>query len=176
MPILGVAQPLTSVFGAVGWRDFNDLATHTTPLAMPLANTWYDVSNDNAGPYSEDFKAIPGRAALWDSVNQQFDFTGVGLGDIVLIRYDLIVTTPPACAITIQMSMAIGGAGAYALPLFHSHFKDAGAQPVGGLGMLYIGTPNNPDTKDYPAKLQISSTDAGASVEVNGWALATLAL
>ena len=33
------------------FADYNDLATSTTPISL-TANTWTDIPNDGAGPYT----------------------------------------------------------------------------------------------------------------------------
>ena len=69
-----VGQVLTSTGGAAtfqtpstapaagtvsqGVYDYNDLATTSTPIPLTLAGTWYDLTNDGAGAFTNKTYAL----------------------------------------------------------------------------------------------------------------------
>lgn len=151
-----------------GQVDYNDNATSTTPISVPNTNTYVYLTNDGAGTYTNKlhspFNVTP---EIWDTTNNEFNFTGLKLGDVVEIRLDLqITTTAPNQFVDIDLELGIGG-GSYDILFGKTVFKTAGVQDFNRYNTVYMGDTN---TLNNPAKFKIRSEDT-ATVVVRGWAL-----
>jgi len=154
----------------IGWWDYNDLATHTVPIALTLADTWYKVTNDGLGANTRDDYALTGVADVWDVATDQFDFSGLDAGDMVTVRVDVGADTNGTNTVMgFKLTMDIGGTP-FDVPLWRAMFKDATADHDDGritfIAEFYIGTA---DVRDNPAELKVSSDSTGETVEVNGF-------
>ncbi len=150
-----------------GIYDYNDLATATTPIAIPNTGAYVYIPNDGQGAFTNKTYALPGIADIWDVANQQFDFSNLSLGDTIDIRLDMVVTTTaPTQEIDVDLEMAIGSpGGAYDIDFYRNIVKSAGAYDVNRWTSVYMG---NEDTLNYPAKLKVRSDDTASAV-VRGW-------
>lgn len=158
---------LTDETVRMGMQDYNDLATATTPIAVPGTSTFIDITNDGIGPATNKIFKVTGVGELWDTTAQLFDWTSLKLGDQVNVRLDLEVTTSsPNQTVVVQMLVAVGGS-TYTLAYSENNFKDTGPHEINRMSLIYMGDTN---TLDNGAKFQIAS-DASADVEVRGWAL-----
>lgn len=154
----------------VGWWDYNDLATATTPIALTLADTWYNITNDGLGAFTKDAYALTGVADVWNIATDQFDFSGLDIGDMVEIRVDVGVDTNGTNTVMgFKITLDVGGVNVD-VPLFRAYFKDATVDHDDGritfVASLYIGTAG---VRDNPAELKIRSDSTGETVEVNGF-------
>lgn len=159
----------TELYQAVrtGIYDYNDAVTATTPISIAVADTWYDITNDGAGAFTNKTYAFPDIADIWNTSTNQFDFSSLALGDTVDIRLDVEVTTNGANQdVDIDLVLAVGQAGEYRIPfIVEQAFKTAGTRQIIRFNGIYMGDAN---TRDNPAKFQIRSDGTG-SVKVNGW-------
>lgn len=150
-----------------GWVDYNDTATQTVPIALTLANTFYNMTNDGLGGFTNKLYKPNGHGELWNVSTDRFDWSSLKLGDTVDIRYDFIViTSGPTRDINIAMDMAIGSGSDYSLPIDHHSYKIAGTYSIVGFTSVYMGDNN---TLNNPAKFSMSSDGVGETVKVNGW-------
>ncbi len=155
----------------MGWTDYNDLATATTPIALTLAGTFYPLTNDGAGAFSNNTFKIPSHGEIWDTTGNEFDFSSLKIGDTVDIRVDYLVTTSGVNRdIETEIQFAIGSAGPYSLNIDHRSYKTAGTYPIVIWFGFYIGDTN---TLNFPAKVAASSDNTGDTVVVNGWYVRT---
>lgn len=146
-----------------GWIDYNDLATQTTPLAYTTGNL--KITNDGAGAYSTSVYKPSGVTRLWNTSTNQFDFTGLNIGDEVSIRIDLVITTTANNQEgTLQLNFDIGGSP-YSLGILNEQKKTIGTYSAVRTSHFYIG---NVGTKNNPAELIFTSSDP-ASIKVNGF-------
>lgn len=152
----------------VGWYDYNDLATQTTPIALSVAATKYDLTNDTLGPATQISFGLDGVTNVWDSGTSRFDFTGLNIGDTADIRVDLLYTTTVAnTAVTLELELAVGTGSAVMIPLISAqNFKTAGTYQLVQNRSFYIG---GAVYRDNPARLRISADATGSTVKVNGW-------
>lgn len=152
----------------IGWYDYNDLATTSSPIALSVAGTYYDLTNDKAGAYTQIAYGLVGVTDIWNSGTSRFDWSGLTVGDVLCMRVDLTVTTGSAnTAIDLALEMAIGDALNFDIPVvIQKNFKTAGTYRVIGEVSFYIGSTA---VKNSPAKLKIKADSTGASVVVNGW-------
>ena len=161
----GVWQaPATGV--QMGWWDYNDAATAVTPIPLTLADTYYPLTNDGAGPYTNIGYALDG-VAIWNATNNRFDFSGLALGSTVDIRLDITIVTATANDnVTVGMHLAEGGLPYDLVILSEKGYKTAGSHheilPI----HLYIGDTN---TQQNGAYFEALCDTAGATVQVNGY-------
>ena len=152
-----------------GFEDYNDATTTGAPISLAVANTWYDMTNDGAGVFTNTTYRLPGYGAIWNTVTNQFEFNTAGLvvGDTVDIRFDFTVTTS-ASNDTIKFGMDLGHAdpSEYRLELVSRTFKGAGTYQVVFNAHIYMG---DVLTLNNPAKVVVLSDTTGDSVVVNGW-------
>lgn len=155
-----------------GWVDYNDTATAGSPIALTVAGTYYDLTNDGLGAQSIDSYIPGGHGEIWNAATDRFDWSSLKLGDAVDLRIDIEVTTSgPTRDIKTKLDMAIGGSFPYSLPIDHRSFKTAGTY------QFVINTTVTmafADTLDNPAKVSVSSDNTGDTVVVNGWQARTL--
>ena len=181
-----VGQVLTSTGGAAtfqtpstapaagtvsqGVYDYNDLATTSTPIPLTVAGTWYDLTNDGAGAFTNKTYALAGLTDIWNVSTNQFEWnngTLLSLGDTVDIRVDIdIITTGSNKAVEVAIELGIGGAP-YKLPVIPlENFKTAGTYHDVRIMSIYLGDTN---TLNFPAKLEAKADGTGVSIVVNGW-------
>lgn len=181
-----VGQVLTSIGGAAtfqtpstapaagtvsqGVYDYNDLATTSTPIPLTVAGTWYDLTNDGAGAFTNKTYALAGLTDIWNVSTNQFNWNNgslLSLGDTVDIRVDIdIITTGANKAVEVDIELGIGGSP-YRLPIIPlENFKTAGTYHDVRLMSIYLGDTN---TLDFPAKIEATADGTGVSVVVNGW-------
>lgn len=155
---------IEAIQNRIGFADYNDLATQTTPINVS-ASTWTKLTNDTLGPNTH--LALPGGiTSLWNSINNQLDFTQCPLDSMIDVRVDITVTTTTANQVVkLRALLAIGSPAQFDLEASAFNFKTSGVQRVVMTGSNYIGSTN---VKNYPGELQIWS-DASATVKVNGW-------
>lgn len=148
----------------IGFADYNDLTTLTTPIAIPNNDTYVDITNDGAGLYSTNM--LPdGVTDVWDAATQRFDFSELSVGDMLDIRLDVTVTTT-APTQTVTIDLELGGIGNEFTVLFNQNsFKLAGEHRLNRFNGLYIGSE---DVRTNGAKFIIRSDD-DATLVVNGW-------
>lgn len=166
----GTATFTTPTFSTVrmGWYDYNDLATQTTPIALTVAGTFYDLTNDKLGPNTRTTYAVSGVPDVWNSGTSRFDFTGLSLGDTLEIRADVTITTTAAnTAIDIVLELATGTGTPVSIPLINTaNIKTASTVQLIGDRGFYIGSAL---TQTNPAKIKMKADATGTTVKVNGW-------
>lgn len=176
IPLAGLWGSIAALFNAMfddiynkplhGIYDYNDLATHTTPITVPGTNTYVYITNDGLGQYSSTEFSLPGITNVYDTSLNQFDWGDLVLGDTVDIRLDLtVITTTPNQSVDVDLEMGIGSGAPYDILFSQNIFKAAGNNPVNRFTSVYMG---NTLTLNNPAKFKIRS-DAAATVVVNGW-------
>lgn len=155
----------------MGWADYNDLATASTPISLTLADTFYDLTNDGLGGFTNKNFIIPGHGEIWNADTGRFDFSSLKLGDTVDLRIHCdITTTGPNREVELVMDLGIGGSP-YTLDLDHHTHKASGTYSMARWFGIYMGDAN---TRDNPAKLAIKCDDIGTTVKVLGWYVRSL--
>ena len=155
-----------------GWQDYNDLATKTTPITLINQNQWYELPNDGLGPYSNLSHKITDHGNIWDTSSNSFNFTSLKLGDVVMLRISAYVTTSSSnVAVFGKLGMAIGSGIDYDIPFYSDLIKHSGKRLLSVNTFFYIG---NEETRQFPAKIFVSSDVSGAEVEVDGWFITSL--
>jgi hypothetical protein len=154
----------------MGWTDYNDLETTTTPIALTLADTFYKLTNDGAGAFSNNTYKIADHGEIWNTTTDTFDFSDLAIGDTVDFRLDISVTTSGVNRdIALRLALAQGGTP-YTLNIDTRAIKSAGTYQVTRWYSIYIGDAN---TRDNGGHFEISSDNTGDTVVVNGWYVRT---
>lgn len=167
----------TDVAGAVkqGVYNYNDLATASTPIALTLAGTQYELTNDGLGPQTLLTYSLAGLDNVWDVATDRFVFTDgpvLALGDTVDIRFDIEVTTTSAnTGVEIDMECGIGGFNYQIAVSPLENFKSAGTYKIARWLGVYMGDSN---TLDNPCRVLAEADTTGATVKVLGWYIRVL--
>ena len=162
-----------------GVQDFQESTTvaggGAGAVDMPLADTWYDLTNDGAGPLSTQAYAVAGHGALWNTTTDEFDFSALKVGDLLRIRLEVeFLTSAPN--VQVAMRMVFGPSFAYDLPIQRKSFKNAASAGEGRLLRYFSFQVKSTDVQSNPAKFQVASDTAGTDIIVYGWQIETLVI
>ena len=159
----GVGSGSNGIFGKNGFIDYNDLSTTTTPLQM-VADTWTDIPNDGAGPFSNSLYTPDGVGILMDTTTGYLDFSQLVEGDVIQVRLDFKYT-PNINNAFLECRYVLGdGAGEYPLLVFEKQCGRGSGRPYDaekGSFMIYMGDPN---TQNNSGKLQVRTSAAGTLI------------
>lgn len=124
------------------------------------------LANDGSGTYT-DLTQIPSGVVLYNTSTNTFDFSDLNIGDVLMIRLDISVTTTAANQI-FRTWLELGqGVAPYDIT-FHSYPQFKTAQLYANLTVEMRITIMNELTRDNPAQFKFNS-DANATIKVNGW-------
>ena len=156
----------TELYGRTGFFDYNDLATTGTPISITGGAGFVNLTNDEAGAFTNKTYAPAGVTDVWDSTGMAFDWTELDLGDTVDIRLDItIVTASVNTAVECDLFLGTGGS-AYQIPFITQvNFKDIGSYTEVIFNGIYMGDSN---TLDNGGVFKVSA-DKTCTVIVNGW-------
>jgi len=130
------------------------------------------LQNDGAGAFTNTDLIPTAHVDIYDTTTDTFDFATLNIGDAVLIRLDITVTTTVANQI-INSYLELGqGVAPYPI-MFHSH---AGFKTIDTYENLTVEsrvTILNDTTRDNPAQFKFNSDD-DATVLVNGYNITVL--
>ena len=148
----------------IGMVDYNDLATATTAISLTGVTPVY-LTNDAAGPFTNEAYLPDGVTSIWDEVAGEFDFTQLKLGDMIDLRVAIqVTTTAPNQEIYLDLELGIGGS-AYTIPFIDVVEKAAEPHEISIFNGVYMGDTN---TLNNPAKFKVSSAE-DLTVVVYGW-------
>lgn len=149
----------------VGYFDYNDLNTQTTPIAL-ASGIPSKLTNDTAGPYTVLDRGPYGVSTIWDTTANTFNFAQLSLGDTIDIRLDIdVTTTSPSQNVKVYLRLGEGSPSQYDINFIDRDYKSSGSHKITDFSSIYI---EYEDIRDYPAAFYIETDDAG-SVKVNGW-------
>lgn len=149
------------LFSSVGSFHYVDLATQTTPLTVVI-NVEKKITNDTADTTTNVLNAPYGITTMWNTTNNQLDFTQTAVGDLVTIIPAIEVTTTIANQnVKIYIKLGIGSSNPTTKQVFNTPIKAIGSVIINPTSDFVIDTL---DIKDYPAEIFILSDEA-ATVE-----------
>jgi len=159
-------KPIGEKAQSFGIYDYNDNATSTTPIAVS-ASTWTALTNDGAGAFTNKTYSLNNILDVWDTSGNLFDFSGLELGDEVVIRFMAKITTNSANqTVKLRLKAAMGTGSEYDIPFITAaEFKTATEHDLPSYGSI---TMLNTETLNNGARFEIF-TDDTADVEVIGW-------
>lgn len=152
----------------IGFFNYNDTATATTPIVIPATSAWVALTNDELGSFTNKTYSPSGVTDVWDAATGKFDFTELSLGDQVEIRLDMDFTTSVANQeYDVALNMAQSPGTPYDLFFVSDmQIKTSGTVNKVFIWMgIYMGDAN---TLDNSAQFRVRSASAG-TVKVNGW-------
>lgn len=163
----------TFVEEMVGWQDYNDLATKTTPITLTDADTWYNLTNDALGPYTQNKYKVLGKPDTYNPSTNSFNFSGLFLGGIQVLRTSFFLTPSSTnTEVCVRLNMAIGSETPYNIVIEDRYLKRRDRKYHFSVTTFF--TLDNQNTIDFPAQLQVMSDGSGDEVEVDGWKILTL--
>lgn len=157
----------TQLFANLGYFDYADLATQTTPITV-ASNTQTLLTNDTLGANTDETQPPFGVTSVWNAGTANFfDFQQLSIGDTVDIRVHLKTTTSANNQLYhIDMKAGIGSASEFENRIFSAYVKTSAVDEQTFVTTFYIG---NADIRDYPTQLFITSVGNTATVKVIGW-------
>ena len=151
-----------------GWANYQDLATQTILFDVVGDAPAVKLPNDGLGSFTFETYLPIAVDSLYNKTNQQIDLTGLNVGDMFTMRFDLEVTTSAnSQEVEISAIFAIGSPSAFTSVIAQGSKKLAGS--VRFFREVSFAA-FNADFKDFPAELMISS-DGDCTVKVNGYFL-----
>jgi len=146
------AAPDTNLTG--GFADYNNGAG---TQAYVVADGFLKVTNNGAGPATNEEYLPTGVTTIYDGANSQFDFSQLPDGSIVTIRATLRATTTATNQIIqTRLSAAIGGSTPYTIGVAQKTVRTAGLATLDAITLIYIVDDN---TRNFPAQIEFSSTE-----------------
>ena len=173
MPSAGIGSKIVELGGSGGgdgsaevyWFDANDTATAATPITHIGTATDTYLTNDALGTDTTAYNP-DGKALLWNTSTNAFDFTSLKIGDIVNLRIDLEISNAAAQEVDLKMLLGEGSATEFEKSIVHAYYKTAATGTnVTGIYQFYIG---NDNTRNNPGRIRFSSLDS-ATITVIGW-------
>ena len=163
----GTSSPWTPDFtkAKMGFWDYADTATQSSPILLSSANTEYQLTNNGLGTDTNTTYGLPG-VSIYNTSTGYFDFSDLKIGDTVDIRTDCEITTTSANnVLTLNAELGIG-TNPYKVPFDSVYARYAGTFRVVAFHSIYIG---NNDTKNGLARFLGANDSTGSNVKVNGW-------
>ena len=149
----------------IGFLDYNDAATASTPIVITGGAGYVYLTNDEAGPFTTKTYSPTGVTDVWDESIDKFDWGDLELGDMVDIRLDIEVTTSGANQMyDVVLEMSTDGTP-FDIPFETQLVKSAGAVNVNRYNGIYLGSTGVLNNR---ARFKILS-DGNATVIVRGW-------
>jgi hypothetical protein len=141
-----------------------EVVDDTTGSQALTASTWVDINNNGSGSDTNTSYLLPSRTTMWSALNNQWDFSGTQLGDVVFLTLKFDVTTTGANAeVAVRLDLAHGTGSEYALELYRNNFKTAGTYEV----VCHAILPMTDNTiRNNPAKVAVWDDSSGDSLSV----------
>lgn len=150
----GAALPPDILRG--GWANY--INGDITPITLPAGVETKLTLDASTGAIIDEY--LPeGVTSVWDSVNSQFDFSQLSVGDMVDIRIDgELTTTTINDSFQVNFVAAIGTPSEFTLPFASGSRFIAGTNIVSRYNGVFLGSQ---DMIDNPAELRgLASDDA----------------
>ena len=154
------------LYGRTGFFDYNDVTTTGTPINVTGGGGFVNLTNDEAGAFTNKSYPPFGVTDVWDATGNVFDWSELTLGDTVDIRLDIdVIVASVNTEIDIDLQLGTGG-GLYTIPFItNQNYKATGTKKVNRWNSIYMGDLN---TRDNGGVFRIQS-DKTCTVVVNGW-------
>lgn len=150
---------------ATGNFNVQDVATITTPVAIPGTGVFTKLTCDGAGSLTTAANAPTGMTPLWIPASDHFDFAQLVAGDQVFIRASILVDILSVNTdIDLQLLAGIGEFP-FALDWDQESYKTTGVFSISKTSFITMDTDTALDGK---AEFQFKA-DKACNVEVQGW-------
>ena len=148
---------------AMGAYLYEDTATSGSPIALTLADTDYDLTNDGLGSNSTSLYGLSG-VTPYDISTNRFDFSDLSLGDTVDIRVTLdAITGGTNHEVTVKLILDVGGTN-IEIPFIGGNNKTAATHKKIRFNSVFIGSEA---VRTGPAKLVAQSDATGDTIVVD---------
>lgn len=145
-----------------GWANY--INGDLTPINVPAGVETKLTLDASSGTIVEEFLPT-GVTSLWDSVNGQFDFSSLSIGDMVDIRVDGSLTnTGINESFQLNLVSAVGSPSEFTLPFASGARFIPGTSVLSRYNGIYIGFQ---DMIDFPSELRVISSDASSGFLVD---------
>ena len=146
-----------------GFEDYEN-----TGSAISLTSgAWTDLTNNGLGTNTLTLYRLPGFSAIWDTSNNEFDWSGLSLGTTVDIRFDATFDINTSNdEVALRLDMAHGTGDEYSIEVYRNQFKATGDHRVTVFSSVYMG---NSATLNNPAKISAFSDSASDTCLLNGF-------
>jgi len=150
---------------ATGNFNVQDVATVTTPVAIPGTGVFTKLTNDGAGTLTTAANAPQGMTPLWIPASNHFDFAQLVAGDQVFIRASILVDILSVNTdIDLQLLAGIGEFP-FTLDWDQQSYKSTGVFSVSKTSFI---TMDQPTALEGKAEFKMNA-DKACNVEVQGW-------
>lgn len=157
-PLGGDGGSLPDDVCRIGWSSYFN--GDQTPISIPAGVETKLTLTTSGGSEREEYLPL-GVSGLWDSVNSQFDFSSLEVGDMVDLRVDGSLTnTGINESFVLNLAVGIGSPGEFTLPFSSGNRLFAGTSVVSRYNGVFIGSDN---AKNFPAELRAVTTDAATA-------------
>ena len=128
------------------------------------ANIWTPIKNDGAGQFTYLDYVMP-NVDIYNTTNNNLDFSDLVLGDSIDIRFDGIITTNTANeSVSVRVMLDVGGIDV-PLEFIRNTYKNSGTYPLFGSIRVDMLTE---EVRSGVSRLEIMS-DASSTLDLNGW-------
>ena len=166
-----IGQNVSPFTPQMGLYNYNDAGTSAVPI--PISTVGFtQLTNDTLGPQTLLTYALPSPASIWNPASNQFDFSGLSVGDQLQIRLDMQVNVTALSRIQLRMQFGIG-ATPFTLSFRNQEYLAGAAQQISITQLVYIG---GTLAQMNPAEVQMMSNAAGVTCTVFGWAVQVMRL
>ena len=151
-----------------GWANYQDLATQSTLINIIGGAGDVKIANDGLGVFTMEDNLPIYVDSLYNIATQQIDLTGLKIGDMFSLRFDLEVeTSTNSQEVTISAVFAIGTPSEFTAIIAQGSKKLAGS--VGFFREVSFAAFDD-NFRAAPAELRIRS-DNDCTLKVNGYFL-----
>ena len=150
------ADPVELV-NAIGFFNIADVTTQTTPISY-TTGAGVVITNDGAGTGSTSLYRPYGVSSIWDPSTNRFDFNQLTLGDEIILRVDVKVTTTLVNqTVIINLVIGEGTADELTFRVVDKYYKNIVTdEPITANIKFFIGSELR---RTNPAKLIFLSKD-----------------
>lgn len=151
-----------------GWWTYDDVTTAGAPIPLTLAATWYNLTNDGAGPNTNIAYGLNGYTNIWNTGTNRLDLSGLAIGDTFDIRVNVMWTTGAANTnVEMEIQFGVGSGSEFSIPITSTKgVKTAGALSFSEYTSIFVGSTL---VTNYPAIIRAKADATGSSIVVDGW-------
>ena len=151
----GQSLPSDNLTG--GWADY--INGDLTPISIPANEPTKLTLNADSGVTLDQYLPL-GVSKIWDSTNNQFDFSELSVGDMIDIRVDGELTNSGFNeSFVLNLVVGVGSGSEFTLPFASGNRLFAGTAPVSRYNGIFAGSQS---LIDFPSELQVVTTDASS--------------
>jgi hypothetical protein len=161
-PLGGDSGSLPDDVCRIGWGSYFN--GDQTPISIQAGFETKLTLTTTGGSEREEYLPL-GVSGLWDSVNSQFNFSSLEVGDMVDLRVDGSLSNSGINeSYVLNLYAGIGSPGEFVIPFASGNRLFAGTSIVSRYNGIFIGSDN---VKNFPAELRALTTDTATGYLVD---------